>query len=57
MSADKLMVATWKISGVQAILHALQTSEDFENPSDENLFFILSNELTEALNLLKETSS
>lgn len=52
MSADNLMVSTWKISGVKNTLLALQTSELI---SDEiqNIFFILANELDDALEILQ----
>lgn len=48
---DNLMVAKWKIEGVKRILQALQTVET-SNFVDENVFFVLSSSLVDALELL-----
>lgn len=50
---DNLLVAQWKISGLQKICFGLQSSDAYEE-NDHNLFFILSEELGEVKKLLEE---
>ena len=38
---DKLMVAGWKIGGVESIFRQLQTSDMFRGTPKENAFYIL----------------
>ena len=47
MYQDELMLARWKLNGVIKVLDILQTSET--TSEYEDLFFILSNELQEAI--------
>lgn len=51
--SDNLLVAQWKISGLQKICFGLQSSDAYEE-NDHNLFFILAEELGEINKLLKE---
>jgi hypothetical protein len=53
MMTDNTMTAVWKINGVCRILEALQTSEDCAGRSESDLYFVLANELEEALALLE----
>jgi len=48
---DNLMVAKWKIAGVQRILQALQTTQ-LEDAVNEDVCFVLSSCLGDALELL-----
>jgi hypothetical protein len=54
MMTDNTMTAVWKINGVCRILEALQTSEDCAGHSESDLYFVLANELEEALELLRD---
>jgi hypothetical protein len=54
MMTDNTMTAVWKINGVCRILEALQTSEDCAGHSESDLYFVLANELEEALELLQD---
>lgn len=47
---DNMMIASWKIKGVKDILFRLQESSDEEY---SNLYFVLCEELSQALQLLE----
>lgn len=51
---DEVTVAVWKIKGVKKMLEVCQTSDVFSDANNDNLFFVLANELNEALELLEE---
>lgn len=51
---DEVTVAVWKIKGVKKMLEVCQTSDVFADANNDNLFFVLANELNEALELLDE---
>ncbi len=50
--SDNLSVALWKISGLQRIVSGLQSSDLYEE-CDQNLFFVISEELNQISTLLK----
>lgn len=50
MDKDNLMIANWKIKGVKDILLRLQECTDEANT---NLYFVLCEELSQALQLLE----
>lgn len=52
MSDDDLLLINWKVTGVKKILDGLQTSDLFKENSD--VFFVLSNELQDALAVLEQ---
>lgn len=54
---DKLMIASWKIGGVESVLRQLQTADMFRNTPEENAFFILAEQLSDAVTLLDEVSN
>ena len=54
---DKLMVAGWKISGVESILRQLQTCDMFRDTPEENALYILAEELADVSKLIKEVSN
>ncbi|WP_031558034.1 hypothetical protein [Lachnospira multipara] len=51
---DNLALANWKLDGLRTICSALQTSEQFEE-EQQNLFFVISEELNSISQLLKKT--
>ncbi|SDB01890.1 hypothetical protein [Eubacterium oxidoreducens] len=51
---DNLTLANWKLDGLRTICSALQTSEQFEE-EQQNLFFVISEELNNISQLLKKT--
>lgn len=54
---DSTVVAVWKIKGVKKMLEVCQTSDVFADTDNDNLFFVLANELSEAIDLLEEKPS
>ena len=54
---DKLMVAGWKIGGVECVLRQLQTADMFRGTPEENAFYILAEQLCEATKLIDEVSN
>lgn len=51
---DNLTLAYWKLDGLRTICSALQSSDQFEE-DEQNLFFVISEELNDISQLLKET--
>lgn len=51
---DNLTLAYWKLDGLRAICSALQSSDQFEE-DEQNLFFVISEELNDISQLLKKT--
>ena len=54
---DKLMIAKWKICGVEYVLRQLQTADMFRDTPTENAFFIFAEQLCDASKLLDEVSN
>lgn len=53
---DKLMIASWKIGGVECVLRQLQTADMFLGTPEENAFYILAEQLCDATKLIEEVS-
>ena len=53
---DKLMIAEWKIGGVECVLRQLQTADMFRGTPEENAFYILAEQLCDASKLINEVS-
>lgn len=53
---DKLMIAEWKIGGVECVLRQLQTADMFRGTPEENAFYILAEQLYDASKLINEVS-
>lgn len=53
---DKLMIAEWKIGGVECVLRQLQTADMFRGTPEENAFYILAEQLCDATKLINEVS-
>ena len=51
MFSDELMVAKWKINGVKNIMQKFQ---DGDHDSESDIFFVLSEELKQAMELLEQ---
>lgn len=51
MFSDELMVAKWKINGVKNIMQKFQ---DGDQDSESDIFFVLSEELKQAMELLEQ---
>lgn len=53
---DKLMIAGWKIGGVECVLRQLKTADMFRGTPEEDAFYILAEQLCDATKLIEEVS-
>ena len=54
---DKLMIAGWKIGGVECVLRQLQTADMFRGTPEENAFFVLAEQLSDVHKILEDVSN
>lgn len=54
---DKLMIAGWKIGGVECVLRQLQTADMFRGTPEENAFFVLAEQLSDVKKILEDVSN
>lgn len=51
--ADNVALALWKVEGIKRMCSGLQSSDNYDE-EDQNVFFVISEELEQVKELLKE---
>lgn len=55
MDNDSLMVALWKIRGVKKMLEICTTSDAFADTNSDDMFFVMSSTLGQAIDLIEKS--